>query len=37
MKTSKNETIVIGFEGELVEVEELELKLAPESTAGFLD
>ena len=26
-----------GFEGELIEIEELPLIIAPESTAGFLD
>ena len=39
-KSAKSELVVIqGFEGEDIEVsiEELELKIAPESAAGFLD
>lgn len=40
VEISKTELIVIqGFEGEDIDVcvEELELKIAPESAAGFLD
>ena len=39
-KSPKAELVVIqGFEGEdiAVSIEELELKIAPESAAGFLD
>lgn len=28
---------VIGFEGELIHIEELDPKILPESTAGFLE
>lgn len=33
----EKKTVIVGFENELIVVEELESKIAPESTAGFLD